>query len=82
MTLENANRDHASALAMLRYRAEGGDPQATIDLETVYYHGQNGQTVDFARARTLEGLPELSAANGLLGRMYHFGDGVPADAVL
>jgi TPR repeat protein len=66
--------------ALLKYRAERGDAFAASELGRVFYYGKLGQNVDLKLAREFfERNPGDRNAVAHLGKMYHFGEGVPID---
>jgi TPR repeat protein len=73
------NSDRAQ-LAFIEHQAERGDAEAEVDLGIVYYDGNFGVDVDYARALELFGRhPDDPRATILLAQMKHIGRGVPKD---
>ncbi|OWZ08066.1 Sel-1 family protein [Phytophthora megakarya] len=65
-----------------QFSADKGDPDATLNLATLYYYGARGLAQDVIRAATLfQKAYELGASGGAyhLGHIYSLGIGVPQD---
>jgi TPR repeat protein len=80
LLLPEVRASDPSEYSLIAYQAGFGDAAAELDMADVYYLGELGKGIDFARARALfERHPNNVNALVRLGHMWHLGEGVPVD---